>query len=244
MNDRDTLSFVSGYESYRPKTNKKLLFWVAFAIHVLLLSALIVIPLTQVGPDLPEFESMATFLVRSPSPPPPPPPPVPARPDPGPSPPQAALLEASFVAPVALPDTIPVDELGAGDYGVSGGVEGGVAFGVVGGIVGGLPTETDRLVEPEAPVRLDFHRQEARPVHRVEPVYPQLAAQARVQGAVIVEVLVDRNGVPSELNVLRTVPLLEEAAVDAVEAWRWNPYVVAGKAVPFWVVVTVTFRLT
>ncbi|HSF18443.1 MAG TPA: energy transducer TonB [Vicinamibacteria bacterium] len=58
------------------------------------------------------------------------------------------------------------------------------------------------------------------------------------------EVLVDRTGVPSELTVLRTVPLLGEAAVSAVEGWRWNPYSVAGKAVPFRVVVTVTFRLT
>jgi protein TonB len=78
----------------------------------------------------------------------------------------------------------------------------------------------------------------------VEPVYPDLAAQAHVQGIVILEVLVDDEGVPSTVNVLRSVPLLESAAIDAVRQWRWNPYRLLDIAVPFWVTVTVNFRLT
>jgi periplasmic protein TonB len=109
--------------------------------------------------------------------------------------------------------------------------------------VGGLGVEAPSPQSAE-PVRLDFRKEEARPVTRVEPVYPELAAQARVQGVVILEVLVDPEGVPSNVNVLRSVPLLESAAIEAVRKWRWNPYRLLEKPVPFWVTVTVNFRLT
>ena len=79
---------------------------------------------------------------------------------------------------------------------------------------------------------------------RVEPVYPDLAVQGRVQGVAILEVLVDGHGVPSSVNVLRSVPLLESAALEAVRQWRWNPYERLERPVPFWVTVTVNFRLT
>ncbi len=79
---------------------------------------------------------------------------------------------------------------------------------------------------------------------RVEPVYPDLAVQGRVQGVVILEVLVDDQGVPSNVNVLRSVQLLESAAIEAVRQWRWSPYKLLEKPVPFWVTVTVNFRLT
>jgi protein TonB len=191
---------------------------------------------------------MAAFLARVPSTPPPlPPPPSPAAPASQPSPKRTArraiVQNASFVAPVGIPDTIPADEFGAPDDGFAvGGVEGGVPGGVVGGIVGGL-AETPPAKASE-PARLDFRASEAKPSVRVEPVYPDLAREARVQGVVILEVLVDRTGAPEAINVLRSEALLEQAAVDAVGEWRWNPYEVAGRPAPFWVTVTVTFRLT
>jgi protein TonB len=114
---------------------------------------------------------------------------------------------------------------------------------VAGGIVGGLG-EAPPPPQSAEPVRLDFRKEEARPVSRVEPVYPDLAAQAHVQGVVILEVLVDTEGMPSSMNVLRSVPLLESAAIEAVRQWRWNPYRLLDRPVPFWVTVTVNFRLT
>jgi TonB family protein len=44
--------------------------------------------------------------------------------------------------------------------------------------------------------------------------------------------------------VLRSLPLLESAAIKAVKQWRWKPYTINGEVVPFWVTVTVTFKLT
>jgi protein TonB len=245
MKEDQLLEFVSGYRDMRPKGGKRFLFWAALAIHAAALAALIIVPLVQVDRDLPRVESMTTFLVRPPSappPPPPPPPPAPTRTRASETRPRA--LDASFVAPVSIPTAIPAEDFGGnGDLGSPGGVEGGILGGIVGGIAGGIADAPPPL-QPVEPVRLDFRKEEARPVTRVEPVYPDLAVQGRVQGVVILEVLVDDQGVPSNVNVLRSVPLLESAAIDAVRRWRWNPYKLFEKPVPFWVTVTVNFRLT
>jgi protein TonB len=244
MKEDQFLEYVSSYHDLRPKGNKRFLFWIALAIHAGALITLIVVPLVRVDRDLPRFESMATFLVRppqAPPPPPPPPPPAPPRASGTSNPARPRLLEASFIASVALPNAIPAEDFGGFDFGTPGGIVGGIPGGVVAGIVGGLVDFPPQSAEP---VRLDFRKEEARPVTRVEPVYPDLAAQARVQGVVILEVLVDVQGLPSSVNVLRSVPLLESAAIEAVRQWRWNPYELLEKPVPFWVTVTVNFRLT
>jgi len=244
MKEDQFLEYLSSYRDLRPKGSKRFLFWIALAIHAGALAALIVVPLLRVDRDLPQFESMATFLVgprQAPPPPPPPPPPAPPRGSGASNPARPRILEASFVAPVAVPNAIFAEDFGDFDFGTPGGVEGGIPGGVVGGIVGGL---TDVPPQSAEPVRLDFRKEEARPVTRVEPVYPDLAAQARVQGVVILEVLVDVQGLPSSVNVLRSVPLLESAAIEAVRRWRWNPYKLLDRPVPFWVTVTVNFRLT
>jgi protein TonB len=246
MEEVKLLEYVSGYRDSRPRGSLRFLFWIALAVHGAALFALIVVPLTRVDGDMPKFEALTTFLVRPPqAPPPPPPPPPPAAPRARrtPEPARARILEASFLAPVAVPSAIPTENFGSGDYGVEGGVEGGIPGGIMGGIVGGLG-DAAPAQKPAEPVRLDFRKEEARPIARVEPVYPDLAAQAHVQGIVILEVLVDVQGVPANINVLRSVPLLEAAAIEAVRQWRWNPYRLMDKAVPFWVTVTVNFRLT
>jgi protein TonB len=230
----------------RTRGGKRFLFWAALAVHAAALAGLIIVPLVQVDRDLPRFESTATFLVHPSSapPPPPPPPPAAARSSGSSKDARPRILDASFVAPVSIPNALPAEEFGGnGDFGVPGGVEGGIPGGILGAIVGGI---VDAPPPPKSaePVRLDFRKEEARPVTRVEPVYPDLAVQGRVQGVVILEVLVDDQGVPSSLNVLRSVPILESAAIEAVRQWRWNPYKVLERSVPFWVTVTVNFRLT
>ncbi len=240
------MEHVSGYRELRPRDSKRFLFFIALAIHALALVALIVVPLVQVDRELPQFQSMATFLAAPPAaPPPPPPPPPPASPraSRSPKPARPRLLEASFVAPIAVPNAIPAEDFGGANFGVPGGVEGGIPGGIASGIVGGLP-DASQLPQPVEPVRLDFRRDEARPLTRVEPLYPDLAVQGKVQGVVILEVLVDVQGIPSSVKVLRSAPLLESAAIEAVRQWRWNPYKLLDKHVPFWVTVTVNFRLT
>ena len=75
---------------------------------------------------------------------------------------------------------------------------------------------------------------------RAEPLYPEIARQARVQGTVILEATTDIYGRVANVRVLRSVPLLDGAAVDAVRQWVYEPMLVNGR--PRGVVFTVTLR--
>jgi protein TonB len=76
----------------------------------------------------------------------------------------------------------------------------------------------------------------------VNPVYPPEAQQARVQGMVFIEITIDPAGKISNAVVTQSIPLLDQAALDAVRQWEYTPTVVDGKAVP--VIMTVTANFT
>ena len=123
--------------------------------------------------------------------------------------------------------------------GIPGGVVGGIPGGVVGGVVGGLP---EAPPPPEA-VRVGGQIKEPRKVKHVNPVYPDIAKMARVQGVVILEVTINPNGQVNEVTVLRGIPLLDQAAIDAVKQWVYTPTLLNGVPVPVIMTVTVNFRL-
>ena len=77
----------------------------------------------------------------------------------------------------------------------------------------------------------------------VAPVYPPEAREARVQGVVILEVTLSRTGEVSDVEVVRSTPLLDEAAVAAVRQWRYEPTLVDGEPVSILMTVTVNFQL-
>ena len=76
-----------------------------------------------------------------------------------------------------------------------------------------------------------------------DPVYPPEAREARVQGVVIMEATISRTGEVSDVEVLSSVPLLDEAAVAAVRQWRYEPTLVDGEPVSVLMTVTMNFRL-
>ena len=76
-----------------------------------------------------------------------------------------------------------------------------------------------------------------------QPVYPAIALEARVQGVVIMEARVDEQGNVSDVRVLRSIPLLDQAAIDAVKQWQYTPTTLNGVAVPVLMTVTVNFSL-
>ena len=76
------------------------------------------------------------------------------------------------------------------------------------------------------------------------PVYPPIAQSARVQGTVIIEARVEPDGHVSNARVLRSIPLLDKAAMDAVMQWEFTPTLVNGKPVPVVVTTTLQFTLT
>jgi periplasmic protein TonB len=77
----------------------------------------------------------------------------------------------------------------------------------------------------------------------VNPVYPPIAQSARVQGVVIVEAIIGPDGRVTEAKVLRSIPLLDAAALDAVKQWVYTPTLLNGVPVPVIMTVTVNFTL-
>jgi protein TonB len=77
----------------------------------------------------------------------------------------------------------------------------------------------------------------------VKAVYPAIAQSARVQGVVIIEATIDAAGNVGDARVLRSIPLLDQAAIDAVKQWQYEPTLLNGTAVPVIMTVTVNFTL-
>jgi protein TonB len=77
----------------------------------------------------------------------------------------------------------------------------------------------------------------------VNPTYPPIAQSARVQGVVIIEATIGTNGRVTDAKVLRSIPLLDAAALDAVKQWEYTPTTLNGQPVPVIMTVTVNFTL-
>ncbi len=82
-----------------------------------------------------------------------------------------------------------------------------------------------------------------RVVKDVKAVYPPIAMEAKVQGIVIVEARIDADGTVSDARVLKSIPLLDQAALDAVRQWQFTPAVLNGVATPVVVTLTMSFSL-
>jgi TonB family protein len=124
--------------------------------------------------------------------------------------------------------------------GISGAVEGGVSGEVQGGVIGGVMGGVVGEIEP---VRATGDIKPPKLIKMVEPVYPEVARQAQVEGLVILEATTDKYGRVQSARVLRPVPLLNQAAVEAVKQWIYEPAVIDGEPRGMIFTVTVTFRL-
>jgi protein TonB len=212
-------------------------------LHAAGVLMVVVVPLLMSEP-LPAPASRArAFFVEpvSVSPPPPPPPPAarPSAPQTRPTP--APLEPAAFTAPVETPtDVKPEEGIDLGiQGGVSGGVEGGVPGGVVGGVVGGVPDAPP----PPTAVRVGGAIREPKQLKHVAPEYPALAKRTSVEGVVILECTISPAGRVTDVRVLRGIPMLDDAAIEAVRQWVFTPTLLDGVPVPVIMTVTVNFSL-
>ena len=82
-----------------------------------------------------------------------------------------------------------------------------------------------------------------RKVHDVSPEYPPIARAAEVQGVVVLEIVIDGAGAVRDGRVVRSVPLLDQAALDAVRQWRFEPTLLNGQAIPVSMTITINFAL-
>jgi protein TonB len=217
--------------------------------QALAVTTIVVLPALFVAEQLPEIPTMMAFVAPPPPPPAPPPPPM-QRPPQAKTVAQArpAPATSELAAPVEAPKTIEPEPAGPEylDEGVPGGVEGGVPGGIVGAVVGGLPEPPPPPAPPvtRAPVRVGGQIQAPTLIHRVEPYYPPTAVDARLQGLVILEAVVDRDGHVAEVKVLRSASaLLDREAILAVKQWRYSPLVLNGQRERFVLTVMLSFHL-
>jgi protein TonB len=147
-------------------------------------------------------------------------------------------------APVEAPSEIkPETGLEAGFEQNVGGIDGGIVGGVAGGITGGIPEPPPPPPPPAAPVRVGGNIKAPQKVKHVNPLYPPIAQSARVQGVVIIEATIGPDGAVKDAKVLRSIPLLDAAALDAVKQWQFTPTLLNGVPVPVIMTVTVQFTL-
>jgi protein TonB len=81
-------------------------------------------------------------------------------------------------------------------------------------------------------------------IFRVQPDYPSLARQVRVQGPVVLRAVISREGTIENLQVLSGHPMLVRAAVEAVRQWKYRPYLLNGEPVEVETEVKVNFILS
>jgi periplasmic protein TonB len=96
---------------------------------------------------------------------------------------------------------------------------------------------------PAGPVRLHSGIDAPQKIADQAPLYPAIATTARIEGIVILEATIDETGQVVDLKVLRSVPMLDGAAVEAVKQWRYRPARLNGMPIPVIMTVTVRFAL-
>lgn len=212
---------------------------VSIVFHLCVICGVVVAPLVATG-DLPEPRHAAPeyVLVTAHIPEPPPL----RRPD-APAPPSTS------VAPLTAPDDVrpetpatpPVP--GPTDFGFPGEPTGN-GFLPGGGVVAGdpIPPPPPPPPAPRQPMRVGG-LQAPRKIRDVAPRYPAIAQSSRVEGVVILEAVIAEDGSVQDVRVLRSKPLLDDAAVEAVRQWRFTPTLLGGQPVPVVMTVTVSFTL-
>jgi periplasmic protein TonB len=210
-------------------------------VHATLIGLVVVVPLLamDVLPSPPETYDIFVASPDLPEPPPPPAAPAPVRPT------ATAAPSSPDAAPIEPPDAItPEAELPSMPHvGVPGG-DPGVPPSLLPSVLVDLPGPP----APPAPQKPAFFRpggdiKTPTKIHHVAPVYPGIAREAKVEGMVIIEATIGTDGRVKDTRVLRSEPLLEQAAVAAVRQWRFTPTLLNGVPVPILMTVTVNFKL-
>lgn len=227
----------------------------SLALHGAVAAALLLLPVLLSDPlPAPRDEALRIFFYYDP--PPPPPPPV-ARgaglgarwiPRATPTPSGPALVTPLVPVPASEPPAAPASPGTSGgdpegsvvghaegmEGGVEGGVVGGVPGGVLGGVIGGTGSDPVPVAKPDRPPK---------PIFLSRPVYPQDAFVEKLEGTVLLEILIDERGRVVRAHVLRSIPQLDAAAVEAVRSWLFVPAFHAGSPVASIALAPVSFRI-
>jgi periplasmic protein TonB len=217
---------------------------ISIAVHLVVVFLVLIIPLTAVDVSLIVPSTRMPEYIRAVSLPPPPPVAV------APAPRVSAARPADVnLAPTSAPTAIRSEEalpVSPSDVPIAD-VPGGIPVGV--GSLSGLGNVGRPMVlpppepaRPSGPVRVAELPVAPRKTVDVRPIYPELARLAHVEGIVVMEAVLDPTGSVTQLRVIRSVPLLDPAALDAVRQWKYTPSVYGGR--PVSVLMTITIRFT
>jgi periplasmic protein TonB len=251
---RDLFSDLIEGGGARPGVTSKAL-PISLVAHVFVILAAVLVPIFSTDDPTPQNAIRALLI----NPPPPPPPPLslgsplakpqPVQPKPETEPERATPKpQTQFVVPQepkpieperapAVPDQAgsPEGSEGGDPDGMIGGVAGGTVGGVLGGTIGGQigGTGTGPIADYDEPPR---------PIRITKPVVPQDAFVKQIQGRVEVEILIDENGRVTRARITRSIPALDQAALDCVHGWIFQPARKHGRPVAVLSIADVDFR--
>ena len=213
----------------------------SIAAHIAVAAVVIVVPLMATDALPAPSRMLASFVATAP--PPPPPPVAPAAPQqkqqtsPDSNPDAAPLNAPDKIADEAPPSPPPLGTV------AEGGLPGpfGASTGTTTGLVPPPPPPPAPALTKPLPVGGDI--KPPAKIKDVPPVYPRIAQENRVSGTVIIQATIGVDGRVTNAQLLKSVPLLDDAALTAVRQWRFTPTRLNGVPIPVLMTVTVAFRL-
>jgi protein TonB len=227
---------------------------ISFVLECSLLGGLLIAPL-MFTETLPRLE-LLSFLV-APPPPPPPPPPAASAAAKVVQRAESDLMDGRLRTPGRIPQKVQMiredqapPDLSSG--GVIGGVPGGIPGGQLGGVIGGIINSAStlasvpKLAPAATPVRIRISQGVTKGllIRKIEPDYPTIARAARIQGQVVLNAIISKNGEIQNLVLESGHPMLVPAAIAAVKQWRYRPFLLSGEPVEVETTITVTFQLS
>jgi protein TonB len=232
--------------SWRDRSRRGYATLISFTLEALAVGALITAPFLYVQ-GLPRAQWMATLSVPAP-----PPAPLPA---------SAHIRHTQVVSEVAadghiiMPTRIPEHAAQINDESVPPpadvaqlGVRSGLGDSIGGNaFLNSAGTGPFNVAPPPSvvvpkPVRIS-HLMDGYLIYRLQPEYPPIARQARIQGSVVLHALIGRDGRIEKLQALSGPVMLVQSAINAVSQWRYRPYVLNNEPVEVETQITVNFTL-
>jgi periplasmic protein TonB len=224
----------------------------SFTLQLLLVSVLVLLPLmfTEALPT----RMLETTLV-APPPPPPPPPPA-AAPSAAPRQVEQTQVKSELEVPVKIPQKVamvrePMPNADASSAppatggvvgGVAGGVQGGTIGGVMGGVLNSVGSSVPKLAAPNR-VKVSSGVTQGLLMRQVKPEYPTQARSSHIEGTVVLEAVVGKDGKVKQVRVVSGQPMLAQAAEKAVRQWQYKPYMLNGQPVEIDTTINVNFKL-
>jgi|SRR5437016_4083384 len=226
------------------RTNAKWTTALSTMVQLGIIGVLVLLPLIFTE-ALPKAQ-LSSFLMLQPPPPPPPPPP--------PAPPHVVRRVSEVVndtlrTPSKIPKKIEhIVEDEAPPPATSVGVVGGVAGGTPGGVIGSLvssapPPPPPPKAPPSGPKKVSSGVMEGNLIKRIDPPYPNMAKIAHIQGDVVLQATISKQGSIENLRGVSGHPILIQAAMEAVRQWRYKPYELNNEPVEVETTVTVRFHM-